>query len=144
VLLASWDETENFVAKRYVVAERGGRHLGLRWTFPAESGDGEPTSQWSEVTLVEGFGRAFVRIISVIAGQHDLDAAGLLRRNYELLIGSIALVGQLLVVRHAIVLPAAPEELDVAIRFVPHEAARLRHLHGTQAVGHPVFAEFAD
>ncbi len=141
-VLESWDDVAAHLRAGFSVETPGERWLRLLWSYPTP--DGQPLIQAVEVTVVENDGRARVRLLAGVAPRTQVDAERALRRNYEQVVGSLALVEDLLYLRHDLALPIHDSaELDRAVTSLPRDAAVLRR-GGTLApppVGFPGYSD---
>ncbi len=128
--LDTWGEVQAYVHERLNVAESGLSYLRVMWSFPATGQ--APVMQALEILPLDAPGGPWLRLLAVVAARDEVDLERALRHNHELVVGSLALHGDLVVLRHDVQLPLACEALDAALATLPFEAAKLRHL-GTLA-----------
>ena len=123
--LETWEDVEAHLSASFRAETPGPRWVRLLWSFP--TADGPPLVQAVEVTAIESEGRAWVRLLAAVVQRAQVDAERALRRNYHQVVGSLALVEDLVYLRHDLALPIRDSaELDRAVASLPRDAAVLR------------------
>jgi hypothetical protein len=140
--LTTWADVERLVYHTYKVALAKAGWLSLTFGFSSPEGE---VLQAVELSEVEGEGQVWVRVLAIVGPCGLIPAEAALRQNHDLVCGRLAVVDEKLVLAQHILLPSArPEELDLALRTVAREAARLRETARRGASRAPVFTIFAE
>jgi hypothetical protein len=122
--MATWEEICTHLRTSYslVVVESG--WLGMEWTFTHQ---GAVLRQRVKIERSTSYASDWVLVMAAVCRSDALDAAGALRFNARLAIGSLAIEGATCYLRAA--LPAdtlVVRDLDRTIELVARETARLR------------------
>ncbi|MCS6912582.1 MAG: hypothetical protein RMK29_19860 [Myxococcales bacterium] len=130
--MPTWEEICTHIRQRFVISVDKARWLGLTWRFGGPEG---PVYQGQRVELAHAMGKPQVLILCDVVPEADLPLREALEHNMTLAIGALALSQGTFVLRQ--VYPADGldfAQLDTALEFLAHEAARLR-LQTTAARG---------
>jgi hypothetical protein len=124
--VATWTETKAWLAKTFTLAVDEAEWVGLAFKFSRPNG-GEDILQKQRVEIAQAFGQPHLLIWSDIIEADRVPPRVALAHNMSLAIGGVAIHENLLVLRT--VLPLENVDfayLEKAMRYVAHEAARLR------------------
>lgn len=125
--MATWSETKEWLAKTFTLAVDEPEWVGLGFKWDDPKGGPEPVVQRQRVEIAQAFGQPHLLIWSDIIEADRVPPRVALSHNMTLAIGGIAILENLLVLRT--VLPLENLDfayLEKAMRYVAHEAARLR------------------
>lgn len=120
--MATWNDVVRYVKQRYAIDDE--RDGALQLIF--DLGGGRSQIVTVELAVLRDGAEEWIQISSPIAAVGDVDVDAALRRAGEMVCGGIAIVGDLVVLRHS----APIEHLDVneferPLLLVLHSADRL-------------------
>jgi hypothetical protein len=140
--MPTWDDVRAHVRSRYRLVKDEPDWLGMVWTFVHER---KKFQQRVKVERIAVNGADWVLVLAAICKADKIDAAGALRFNARLAVGSIGIERNMCYLRGSLPVDTLVlRDLDRLIEVVARETARMRRPGGADVKGRAFFTIYED